>query len=44
MKLSGTLSILVEHMKVDNVLEIVEKDGLFNLRDWHDRILNFEKS
>ncbi|TEU02583.1 MAG: class I SAM-dependent methyltransferase [Dehalococcoidia bacterium] len=43
MKENGLLSILAEHIKVEDVLEIAEKDGLFSLRDQHGKLLNFER-
>jgi len=43
MKANGLLSILAEHIEVEDVLEIAEKDGLFCLRDQHGKLLNFEK-
>ncbi|GAH99228.1 unnamed protein product [marine sediment metagenome] len=43
MKANGLLSILAEHIKVEDVLEITEKDGLFSLRDQHGKLLNFER-
>jgi len=42
-KPNGLLSILVEHIKVEDVVEIAEKDGLFSLRDRHDKLLNFKR-
>ena len=43
MKSNGLLSILVDRMKVEDVLEIAEKSGLFSLKDKRGRLLNFEK-
>jgi len=43
MKSNGLLSILVEHMRPEDILEIAERDGLFSLRDRHGRVLNFER-
>lgn len=43
MKTNGLLSILVEHMKVSDVLEIAQRDGLFSLTDRQGRLLNLEK-
>lgn len=43
MKANGLLSILAEHIKVEDVLEIAEKDDLFSLRDQHGKLLNFER-
>ena len=42
-KPGGALSIWVGHMKVDDVVEIVEKSDLFALRDRRGAVLNFEK-
>ena len=39
----GVLSILVRHMKVEGILELVQKNGLFSLRDRHGSLLNFER-
>jgi len=43
MNSNGLLSIWVRHMKVDDVLEIVRKDGLFRLRDQQGMLLNLER-
>jgi len=43
MKVNGLLSILPEHIKVADVLELAEKDGLFSLRDRHGKLLNFKR-
>jgi len=43
LKPNGLLSILAEHIKVEDVLEIMEKDGLFSLKDRHGKLVNFEK-
>jgi len=43
LKPNGLLSILAEHIKVDDVLEIMGKDGLFYLKDQHGKLVNFEK-
>jgi len=43
MRSNGLLSILVERMKVEDVLEIAERDGLFSLKDQHGMLLNFER-
>ncbi len=42
-KPSGLLSILVDHTKVEDVLEAAEKDGLFSLRERHGKLLNLER-
>jgi precorrin-6B methylase 2 len=42
-KSKGLLSILVRHMKIEDVLDIAEKDGQFSLRDQHGSLLNFER-
>jgi ubiquinone/menaquinone biosynthesis C-methylase UbiE len=42
MQLNGFLSIWDGHMKVEDVLEVVEKDGLFCLRRRHGKALYFE--
>ena len=43
MKANGLLSILAEHIKVEDVLEIAEKGGLFSLKDQYGKLLNFER-
>lgn len=43
MKSNGLLSIWVGHMKAEDVLEIVEKGGLFSLRDHYGRLFNLYK-
>ena len=43
LKPNGILSVLVEHIKVEDVLKILEKDGLFSLRDRHGRLINLNK-
>ncbi len=43
MKSNGLLSILVERMKVEDVLDIAEKEGPFSLKDQHGNLINFEK-
>jgi len=43
MKAKGLLSILAEHIKVEDVIEIAQKDGLFSLGYQDGRLLNFEK-
>jgi ubiquinone/menaquinone biosynthesis C-methylase UbiE len=42
-KPNGLLSILVDHIKVEDVVDIAEKDGLFSIRDRHGKLLNFVK-
>jgi len=42
-KPDGLLSIIVRHMKVKDVLEIAQQDGLFSLKDRHRSLLNFER-
>ena len=43
MKANGILSIWAEHIKVEDVVEIAEKDGLFSLRDRDGKLLNFAR-
>lgn len=43
MKPSGVLSVLAEHIRVEDVLEIVEKDGFFSLKNQHGNLVNFER-
>jgi ubiquinone/menaquinone biosynthesis C-methylase UbiE len=43
LKPNGILSVLVEHIKVEDVLKILEKDGLFSLRDRHGNLINLKK-
>ena len=42
-KPKGLLSILVDHMKVEDVVEIAEKDGRFSLKEQDGNLLNFER-
>jgi len=43
MKENGLLSILAEHIKVEDVVEIAEKGGLFSLRYRHGKLLKFKR-
>jgi ubiquinone/menaquinone biosynthesis C-methylase UbiE len=43
LKPTGILSVLVEHIKVEDVLKILEKDSLFSLRDRHGNLINLKK-
>jgi ubiquinone/menaquinone biosynthesis C-methylase UbiE len=43
MKPNGLLSIWEGEMKVEDVVEFVEKDGLFGLRGRHGKALYFER-
>lgn len=43
MKPNALLSILVEHIKVEDVIELAQEDGLFSLRHRDGRLLNFER-
>ena len=43
MKPNALLSILAEHIKVEDVIEIAQEDGLFALRHREGRLLNFER-
>jgi ubiquinone/menaquinone biosynthesis C-methylase UbiE len=43
LKPNGLLSVIVGHIKVEEVLKILEEDGLFSLRDRHDRLINLNK-
>ena len=43
MKPKGLLSILVDHMKVEDVIELVEEDGRFSLREQDGNLMNFER-
>jgi len=42
-KPGGALSVWVGHMKVDDVVETIEKEGLFALKDRHGAVLNFAR-
>jgi ubiquinone/menaquinone biosynthesis C-methylase UbiE len=42
-KPNGILSITAEHIKAEDVIKIVEKDGLFSLRERQRKLLNFER-
>jgi len=44
LKPNGLLSIIVGHIKVEDVLKILEQDGLFSLRDRNSRLINLNKS
>jgi len=44
LKPNGTLSVIVGHMKVEDILKILEQDGLFSLRDRQGRLINFNKA
>ncbi len=43
LKQNGILSVIVGHINVEDVLKILEQDGLFSLRDQHGRLINFNK-
>ena len=43
LKPNGILSVLVEHIKVEDVLKILEKDGLFSLRERQGHLINLNK-
>jgi ubiquinone/menaquinone biosynthesis C-methylase UbiE len=43
LKPNGLLSVLAEHMKVNDILKILESDGLFSLRDRHGNLINLNK-
>jgi len=43
LKPNGLLSVLAEHMKVNDILKILEKDGLFSLRDRRGNFINLNK-
>lgn len=43
LKPNGLLSVIVGHIKVEEVLKILEEDGLFSLRDQHGRLINLNK-
>lgn len=43
LKPNGLLSVIVGHIKVKDVLPILEQDGLFSLRDRHGRLINLNK-
>jgi len=42
-KPEGLLSILVEHIKVEDVVQLAGKDGLFSLRNRDGKLLNFKR-
>jgi len=42
-KPDGLLSILAEHIKVEDVAQLAEKEGLFSLRNRDGKLLNFKK-
>lgn len=43
LKPNGIFSVLVEHIKVEDVLKILEKNSLFSLRDRHGNLINLKK-
>jgi ubiquinone/menaquinone biosynthesis C-methylase UbiE len=43
LKPDGVLSVIVGHIKVEDVLKILEQDGLFSLRDRQGRLINLKK-
>lgn len=43
MKPRGVLSVWVEHTKVEDVVDTIQREGLFSLKDRDARLLNFEK-
>jgi ubiquinone/menaquinone biosynthesis C-methylase UbiE len=43
LKPNGLLSVIVGHIKVEDVLEILEQDSLFLLKDRHGRLINLNK-
>lgn len=43
LKPNGILSVLVEHIKVEDVLKILEEDGLFSLRERQGNLINLNK-
>ncbi len=43
LKPNGILSVLVEHIKVEDVLNVLEQDGLFSLRDRQGNLINLKK-
>ena len=43
LKQNGILSVIVGHIKVEDVLKVLEQDGLFSLRDRHGRLVNLTK-
>jgi len=43
LKPNGFLSVIVGHIKVEDVLKILEQDGLFSLRDRQGRLINLKK-
>ena len=43
LKPDGVLSVIVGHIKVEDVLKVLEEDGLFSLRDRQGRLVNLNK-
>jgi ubiquinone/menaquinone biosynthesis C-methylase UbiE len=43
LKPNGLLSVLAEHMKVNDILKILESDSLFSLRDRHGNLINLNR-
>ncbi len=43
LKPDGVLSVIVGHIKVEDVLKILEQDSLFSIRDRQGRLINLKK-
>lgn len=43
LKQNSILSVLAEHLKVEDVLKILEQDGLFSLKDRQGNLINLNK-
>ncbi len=43
LKPNGLLSVLVEHVKIEDILRILEQDGLFSLGDRYGKLINLNK-
>ncbi len=43
LKQNGILSVIVGHIKVEDVLKALEQEGLFSLRDRYGRLVNLTK-
>jgi len=43
LKPNGVLSVIVGHVNVEDVLKVLEQDGLFSVRDRQGRLINLNK-
>jgi ubiquinone/menaquinone biosynthesis C-methylase UbiE len=43
LKPDGLLSVIAEHVKVDDIIKMLEQDGLFSLRDRQGNLINLKR-